>query len=114
MRGKTTPEDKIVGVVLERLKKEVGFTYYEMAVETGIPATTLQGIASSKIALGNPGRISLLANYFQRIHALDYVDEKYFLTGNEEDRAVIEGLRQQERIQERNELPPFFELTEAV
>lgn len=111
MRGKTKPEDRIVGVVLARLKKEVGFTYHELEVETGIPTTTLQGLIGHFTALANPGRISQLAKYFQEIHKLDYVDEKYFLTGTPEDHARLEHFRQEEMA---TETPPFLEITQEI
>jgi hypothetical protein len=114
MRGKTTPEDRIVGVVLARLKKECDFTFHELEVETGIPATTLQGIVGHYTALANPGRLIPLARYFREVHGLNHVDEKYFLTGEAEDQEKIELFREQERIERQAELPPFLELTQEI
>lgn len=114
MRGETKPEDKIVGVVLARLKKQLGFTFDEMEAETGIPRTTLSTVTHSLTALGNPGRIPVIASYFQNVHGLDYVTERYLLTGGPEDQARIELLKREAAITaeefERQTRPPFFEL----
>lgn len=112
MRGKTTPEDKIPGIVLARLKQQLNFTFYELSIETGIPESTLSGVAGLGSAICNPSRIEILAKYFRDIHCLEYVTSSYLLSGGQEDQGRIELLKKQEEIQK--ETPPFFELTEQT
>lgn len=109
MRGENTPEDYIPCIVFARLRKELGLTYESISADTGIPVTTLSGMAGFSV-VANPGRILKLAEYFRRSHGLGYVTADYFLGGGPEDRERIETIKKQEEIKKaQDSKPPFME-----
>ncbi len=87
----SSPEDRILSIVFNRLKAKLGFTFKEISEEMGVPESSLCDLSAGcgQIFMS---RIPKLAKYFREKWKLDYVNSDYLLTGNEEDRERLEIL----------------------
>lgn len=91
-----SPEDKILGIVFERLKEKLDVTYEEVFRHTGIPPSSLCDLSAGS-SQRYMSRIVKLSRYFREVHGLDEVTTDYLLTGEEDDR--VELKRQLEQLE---------------
>lgn len=97
-------EDYIPCIVISRLKQELNLTYDAICAEADIPPSTLSGntgTSSQASVIGFPSRITRLADYFQKVHGLEYVTSDYLLRGAPKDTEKINLLRKQLEIEEQ-------------
>lgn len=109
MRGKSNPEDKLPGIVLTRLIRELDLTLVQVCQDVGLKYSTLNGNSHGAV-IGFPSTIKKLSDYFREIHGLAYVTGDYFLTGNADDQKKLASLKQQEELGKILTEPPFLKL----
>ena len=109
MRGKSNPEDKMPGIVLSRLIRELDLTLVQVCQDVGLKYSTLNGNSHGAV-IGFPSTIKKLSEYFREVHGLSYVTGDYFLTGNEEDQKKLANLKKQKEMEEILTEPPFLKM----
>jgi hypothetical protein len=98
-RAPQSSEDKILGMVFDRLKNQLKFRYEDMSewCRSQGKAISVSSLCdmSNGTGIGYLSRIPIVARYFQEVHGLSHVTEGYLLQGSEEETL---------KVQRRNEI----------